>query len=83
MAAGRCRGVHIIKLWRLWRDSDRERDRPPSYVFVMHRDPVRDDVLEHWGLTVIAGEKDDPEALAHFLEGLRKAAFGEEDGAGR
>jgi hypothetical protein len=61
----------LHRLWRMWRDSGRARDRPPSFVFVAERDRVRDAILEQWGITVIAGEEDGPElGLLRFLAGL-------------
>ena len=61
----------LHRLWRMWRHSGRERDRPPSFVFVTNRDPVRDAVLEQWGISVIASEEPAPEqAIASFLAAL-------------
>lgn len=61
----------LHKLWRMWRDSGREKDRPPSFVFVADRDPVRDAVLEHWGIGVLSNDEDDPErGLSAFLDRL-------------
>lgn len=52
----------LHKLWRMWCDSGREKDRPPSFVFAASKDPVRDAVLEHWGISVISNEEETPEA---------------------
>ncbi len=61
----------LHKLWRTWRHSGREKDRPPSFVFTPTRDPVRDAVLEQWGITVLTNEEATPEAaLLSFLERL-------------
>jgi hypothetical protein len=61
----------LHRLWRMWRDSGRERDRPPSFVFVPERDPVRDAVLEQWGISVLSNQEETPEqALVAFLGGL-------------
>lgn len=61
----------LHRLWRMWRDSGREKDRPPSFVFLADRDPVRDTVLEHWGISVISNEEHDPErGLTTFLDQL-------------
>lgn len=61
----------LHKLWRTWRDSGREKDRPPSFVFASRRDPVRDAVLGQWGITVLASDEENPEqGLLAFLEQL-------------
>ena len=73
----------LHRLWRMWRDSGRARDRPPSFVFVAERDRVRDAILEQWGITVIAGEEDGPElGLLRFLEGLARDVATDEAPAG-
>jgi uncharacterized short protein YbdD (DUF466 family) len=61
----------LHKLWRMWRDTGRGQDRPPSFVFVADRDAVRDAVLEHWGIGVLSNDEETPQAaLAAFLEQL-------------
>jgi hypothetical protein len=61
----------LHRLWRMWRDSGREKDRPPSFVFVPTRDAVRDAVLEQWGISVLSNDEGTPEeALVSFLKGL-------------
>ena len=61
----------LHRLWRMWKYSGRERDRPPSFVFVPDRDPVRDAVLEQWGISVISNEERTPEeSLGSFLDTL-------------
>lgn len=62
----------LHRLWRMWRHSGAEKDRPPSFVFVVERDPVRDTVLEQWGISVMSNEEGSPEEkLAAFVETLR------------
>lgn len=62
----------LYRLWRTWRVSGREKDRPPSFVFMPHADPVQEAVLAEWGITVFSGRGDDPEAaLVEFLGDLR------------
>jgi hypothetical protein len=62
----------LHRLWRMWRHSGAEKDRPPSFVFVVDRDPVRDAVLEQWGISVMSNEEETPEEkLAAFLEALQ------------
>jgi hypothetical protein len=62
----------LHKLWKMWRASGREKDRPASFVFMPKADPVQEAVLQQWGITVVAGEGPDPEtALTGFLEDLK------------
>ena len=61
----------LHRLWRTWRNSGREKDRPPSFVFAGVPDPVRDAVLEQWGISVLRNEEQSPEqGLLGFLEQL-------------
>jgi SIR2-like domain len=59
------------RLWKTWGGSGYERDRPPSYVFMLRPNPVEEAVLAQWGLQVLT-EKDCPpgEALETFLAKL-------------
>ena len=67
----------LHRLWRMWRDSGRRKDRPPSFVFVPSRDPVRDAVLEQWGINVLSDAEQSPEqGLLNFLDGLAQDAAG-------
>jgi hypothetical protein len=64
----------LHRLWRMWRNSGREKDRPPSFVFTSERDPVRDAVLEQWGIGVLSNGENSPEgALTAFLDELAEA----------
>lgn len=64
----------LHRLWETWRLSGYEKDRPASYVFMAVPNPVQEAVLGQWGINVIAGEGDDPEAaLIGFLSDLRDA----------
>lgn len=65
----------LHRLWRTWQTSGYEKDRPKSFVFMPHRDPLQEAVLAQWGMTVVSGHGDDPErALTGFLEQLRLRA---------
>jgi hypothetical protein len=62
----------LHRLWRTWRISGRERDRPPSFVLMGQPNLVQEAVLAQWGLTALSGEGDGPElALTNFLETLQ------------
>jgi hypothetical protein len=62
----------LHRLWRTWRRSGQEKDRPASFIFMAHADPVQQAVLSQWGLTVLSGESDNPQAaLQGFLEDLK------------
>ena len=61
----------LHRLWRTWRSSGYEQDRPKSYVFMFEPHPVQKGVLGQWGITVVAEEGDAPEeALITFLSKL-------------
>jgi len=65
----------LHRLWKTWRESGREKDRPHSYLFVHRPNPVQTAVLEQWGITVLTQDEPDPEAaLLSFLTRLKKAA---------
>lgn len=59
------------KLWRTWRLSGYEKDRPHSFVFMTGENPVQESILSEWGLTIVRSESPDPEeGLTRFLESL-------------
>ncbi len=61
----------LHRLWQTWRTSGYEKDRPPSFVFMPHRNPVEEAVLARWGITALNVEAQEPEeALRAFLERL-------------
>lgn len=65
----------LYRLWRTWQTSGCEKDRPKSFVFMAHRDPLQEAVLAQWGVSVLSGHGDEPErALIGFLERLRRAS---------
>lgn len=60
------------KLWRTWRLSGYEKDRPRSFVFMAIANPVQEAILTEWGMTVIRSPGRDPESgLADFLERIK------------
>jgi hypothetical protein len=62
----------LHNLWRTWRSSGYEKDRPKSFVFMPHANPMQEAILGEWGIHVLAGEDNDPErALTSFLGALR------------
>jgi hypothetical protein len=64
----------LYRLWQIWRKTGRERDRPPSYVFMPAANPVQEAVLGNWGVIALTGSEPDPQAgLTAFLTGLRDA----------
>jgi hypothetical protein len=66
------------RLWKTWGGSGYERDRPPSYVFMLRPNPVEEAVLAQWGLRVLTERECPPEeALETFLAKLAEAV--EED----
>lgn len=64
----------LYRLWQMWQESGRERDRPPSYVFSPKQDPVQQMVLSQWGIRVLHERAEGPsEATLKFLRRLRDA----------
>jgi hypothetical protein len=63
----------LHRLWRSWRESGYERDRPRSFVFLTEGVEVQEAVLGQWGLSVIGGNRDAPErGLTAFLAELAR-----------
>nr|WP_246179776.1 SIR2 family protein [Microvirga thermotolerans] len=61
----------LHRLWKTWKGSGFEKDRPPSYVFMLRPNPVEEAVLRQWGLRVLTEPDCAPEnALETFLEKL-------------
>jgi hypothetical protein len=64
----------LHRLWKTWNASGYERDRPPSYVFMLRDDPIEEAVLEQWGIRAVTEPGVPPEhALESFLEKLLAA----------
>ena len=62
----------LHRLWKTWRESGREKDRPPSFVFMPGRDRIQEAVLSQWGITGFSGDGKNPQdALQRFLEELK------------
>lgn len=58
----------LHRLWLTWNRSGYERDRPRSFVFMPHPNPVQEAVLGRWGIIVLSEEAATPEeGLASFL----------------
>lgn len=67
------------KLWRTWRLSGYEKDRPRSFVFMANANPVQEAILAEWGLTIVSNRRAEPEAgLADFLERVQATLSGEQ-----
>jgi hypothetical protein len=61
----------LHRLWKTWRASGYEEDRPQSYVFMLRPNPIDEAVLEQWGIRVLTEPESKPEeALEIFLEKL-------------
>lgn len=68
----------LHRLWQTWHRSGYEKDRPPSFIFMTSRNPVEEAVLGRWGISVVVGELDDPQAaLVNFLSQLAEAVVHE------
>ncbi len=63
----------LYRLWRTWRESGYEKDRPKSFVFMMRPNPVEEAVLEQWGISAVSEDTDEPgSALEIFLAKLKE-----------
>lgn len=63
----------LHRLWQTWRTSGYEQDRPRSFVFMARAAPAQTAVLAQWGIDVVSGEGDDPQAaLTSFLIKLKE-----------
>jgi SIR2-like domain len=61
----------LHRLWKTWRSSGYERDRPQSFVFMLQPDPADEAVLQQWGIRVLTEPDSEPDmALQNFLERL-------------
>jgi hypothetical protein len=64
----------LHRLWKTWRESGYERDRPRSYVFMMRPNAIEEAVLDQWGIRVITGDAHQSgTALETFLSQLAEA----------
>nr|WP_245416165.1 SIR2 family protein [Microvirga sp. 17 mud 1-3] len=63
----------LHRLWKTWKGSGFEKDRPPSYVFMLRPNPIEEAVLQQWGLRVLTEPDCAPEnALETFLTKLSR-----------
>jgi SIR2-like domain len=61
----------LHRLWKTWKASGYEKDRPQSYVFMLRPNPIDEAVLEQWGIRVLTEPDRKPDdALEAFLEKL-------------
>jgi hypothetical protein len=64
----------LHRLWKTWRASGYEKDRPRSYVFMMRSNTIEEAVLAQWGIEVITQEDVEPERrLEAFLQRIADA----------
>jgi len=72
----------LHQLWKAWKQSGYEQNRPASIAFMPERDPVQEAVLGQWGVSVLTGEGDSAEvALRDFLTQLEKLVRGQRSGS--
>ncbi|WP_345989303.1 SIR2 family protein [Sulfurimonas sp. HSL1-2] len=61
----------FFKLSQLWKENAQGRVQPTSYVFSSKPNPIQEDILKQWGITMISSEIDDPgAALIEFMTKL-------------
>jgi hypothetical protein len=67
----------LYRLHRQWQESDQERVRPPSYIFLSRPNIVQEALLRSRGIEPILSEADDPKiGLEAFLDWLVDATWG-------
>jgi hypothetical protein len=63
----------LHRIWGTWKRSGYEKDRPQSFIFMPHLNPVQEAVLARWGIKLLtadnAARPDD--ALVDFLADLK------------
>jgi hypothetical protein len=63
----------LHRIWGTWKRSGYEKDRPQSFIFMPHLNPVQEAVLARWGIKLLtadnAGRPDD--ALVDFMADLK------------
>ena len=61
----------FFKLSQLWKENAQGSVQPMSYVFSARPNPIQEDILKQWGISMISSEIDDPgEALVEFMTKL-------------
>lgn len=63
----------LHRIWGTWQKSGYEKDRPPSFIFMAHPNPIQEALLARWGITAVTPQRDEnaADALASFLGDLR------------
>jgi hypothetical protein len=61
----------FYKLTKMWSGQTLASARPKSYLFTNRPNPVAEEILGHWGITMVVSDEDDPsKALSSFLTEL-------------
>jgi hypothetical protein len=63
----------LHRIWGTWKRSGYEKDRPQSFIFMPHLNPVQEAVLARWGIKLLtAGPSERPDdALVDFMTDLK------------
>jgi hypothetical protein len=73
----------LHRIWETWAGSRYEAHRPRSYIFMHRANPVQQAVLARWGITLLTGSSEEPEAaLTEFLQELKERAEREASASG-
>lgn len=63
----------IYKLNNLWKNSNNQRQKPTSYIFLSSPNPIQQDIMENRGIIPIVGDDIDPStSLTNFLKTIYK-----------
>lgn len=58
----------FYKLSQMWKNNAQGQPQPTSYIFSHKPNPIQEDILKQWGITMMSSEIDDPgDALIDFM----------------
>src|SRR4051794_29177168 len=63
----------LHRIWGTWKRSGYEKDRPQSFIFMPHLNPVQEAVLARWGIKLLTADNAErpDDALVDFLADLK------------
>jgi hypothetical protein len=63
----------LHRIWGTWKRSGYEKDRPQSFIFMPHLNPVQEAVLARWGIKMLTADNAErpDDALVDFMADLK------------
>src|SRR3954467_4130034 len=63
----------LHNIWQTWEKSGYEKDRPQSFIFMPHLNPVQEAVLARWGIKLLTADNAErpDDALVDFMADLK------------